>query len=171
VDAVVAAAAVAGAEAAVAADAEVSEAAVVAAGVEVAEASAAECGVQYAPHEIGAAAECGVQHAGHKIGAIAEYGVQCVGPIARSPDDANAGDQTRPAVVVPRGRAGIDPGLRSRNDGRGDDRRDEHGRLWRDQGKRQQARELLAPVYDWFTEGFDTRDLKEAKALLEQLAA
>ena len=39
-------------------------------------------------------------------------------------------------------------------------------RLWRDQGKPQQARELLAPVYGWFTEGFDTRDLKEAKALL-----
>src|SRR5262249_33174647 len=37
-------------------------------------------------------------------------------------------------------------------------------RLWRDQGKGQQARELLAPVYGWFTEGFDTRDLKEAKA-------
>ena len=44
-------------------------------------------------------------------------------------------------------------------------------RLWRDQCKVQQARELLAPVYGWFTEGFDTRDLKEAKALLEQLAA
>ena len=44
-------------------------------------------------------------------------------------------------------------------------------RLWRDQGKMEQARELLAPVYDWFTEGFDTRDLKEAKALLEELAA
>jgi predicted ATPase len=43
-------------------------------------------------------------------------------------------------------------------------------RLWRDQGKPQQARELLAPVYGWFTEGFDTLDLKEAKALLEQLA-
>jgi predicted ATPase len=43
-------------------------------------------------------------------------------------------------------------------------------RLWRSQGKRQQARELLAPVYGWFTEGFDTRDLKEAKALLEELA-
>ena len=42
-------------------------------------------------------------------------------------------------------------------------------RLCRDQGKVQQARELLAPVYGWFTEGFDTRDLKEAKALLEQL--
>jgi predicted ATPase len=44
-------------------------------------------------------------------------------------------------------------------------------RLWRDQGKVQQARELLAPVYGWFTEGFDTRDLKEAKALLEELGA
>jgi class 3 adenylate cyclase/predicted ATPase len=43
-------------------------------------------------------------------------------------------------------------------------------RLWRDQDKVQQARELLAPVYGWFTEGFDTRDLKEAKALLEELA-
>jgi predicted ATPase len=42
-------------------------------------------------------------------------------------------------------------------------------RLWRDQGKVQQARELLAPVYEWFTEGFDTRDLKEAKALLDVL--
>ena len=42
-------------------------------------------------------------------------------------------------------------------------------RLWRDQGKPQQARELLAPVYGWFTEGFDTLDLKEAKALLEEL--
>jgi predicted ATPase len=44
-------------------------------------------------------------------------------------------------------------------------------RLWRDQGKVQQARELLAPVFGWFTEGFDTRDLKEAKALLEELGS
>jgi predicted ATPase len=44
-------------------------------------------------------------------------------------------------------------------------------RLWRDQGKRDEAREVLAPVYGWFTEGFDTRDLKEAKALLDELAA
>jgi hypothetical protein len=42
--------------------------------------------------------------------------------------------------------------------------------LWRDQGKVQQARELLAPIYGWVTEGFNTRDLKEAKALLEELA-
>ena len=43
-------------------------------------------------------------------------------------------------------------------------------RLWRDQSKRDEARELLAPVYGWFTEGFDTADLKEAKALLDHLA-
>jgi class 3 adenylate cyclase/predicted ATPase len=42
-------------------------------------------------------------------------------------------------------------------------------RLWCDQGKRTEARDLLAPMYGWFTEGFDTPDLKEAKALLEQL--
>jgi predicted ATPase len=41
-------------------------------------------------------------------------------------------------------------------------------RLWRDQGKRAEAHSLLAPVYGWFTEGFDTPDLKEAKALLEE---
>ena len=43
-------------------------------------------------------------------------------------------------------------------------------RLWRDQGKRDEARDLLAPVYGWFTEGFDTLDLKDAKALLRELA-
>ena len=43
-------------------------------------------------------------------------------------------------------------------------------RLWRDQGKVSEARELLAPVYGWFAEGHDTRDLKEAKALLDELA-
>jgi tetratricopeptide (TPR) repeat protein len=42
-------------------------------------------------------------------------------------------------------------------------------RLWRDEGKHAEARELLAPIYDWFTEGFDTADLKEAKALLHEL--
>ena len=44
-------------------------------------------------------------------------------------------------------------------------------RLWRDQGKRDEARDLLAAVYGWFTEGFDTLDLKEAKALLDELVA
>ena len=43
-------------------------------------------------------------------------------------------------------------------------------RLWQQQGKTTEAHNLLAPVYNWFTEGFDTKDLKEAKALLEELA-
>ena len=43
-------------------------------------------------------------------------------------------------------------------------------RLRRDQGRRAEARDLLAPVYGWFTEGFDTADLKEAKALIDELA-
>ena len=42
-------------------------------------------------------------------------------------------------------------------------------RLWRDQGKRDEAHDLLAPVYGWFTEGFDMLDLKEAKALLDEV--
>ena len=44
-------------------------------------------------------------------------------------------------------------------------------RLWRDQGRRDEARDLLAPLFGWFTEGFDTRDLKEAKVLLDELHA
>jgi len=44
------------------------------------------------------------------------------------------------------------------------------GRLWGEQGRRTEAREIVAPVYGWFTEGFDTADLKEAKALLDGLA-
>jgi predicted ATPase len=44
-------------------------------------------------------------------------------------------------------------------------------RFWSDQRKREEARNILAPIYGWFTEGFDTRDLKEAKALLDELAA
>jgi predicted ATPase len=43
-------------------------------------------------------------------------------------------------------------------------------RLWQSQDKRQEAYDLLAPVYGWFTEGFDTADLQEAKALLEEVA-
>ena len=43
-------------------------------------------------------------------------------------------------------------------------------RLWQRQGKRAEARELLAPIYNWFTEGFDTADLQEAKALLDALS-
>ena len=44
-------------------------------------------------------------------------------------------------------------------------------RLWRDEGKREEAHDLLAPVYGWFIEGFDTLDLKEAKALLDELSS
>src|SRR5262249_49011243 len=44
-------------------------------------------------------------------------------------------------------------------------------RLWRGQGKRQQAYDVLAPIFGWFTEGFDTLDLKQAKALLDELAS
>ena len=44
-------------------------------------------------------------------------------------------------------------------------------RLRRDRGRRDEARDLLAPVYGWFTEGFDTRDLKDAKALLDELGS
>jgi predicted ATPase len=43
-------------------------------------------------------------------------------------------------------------------------------RLWRDQGRREEARHLLAPNYNWLTEGFDAPDLKDAKALLDELA-
>jgi predicted ATPase len=43
-------------------------------------------------------------------------------------------------------------------------------RLWQNQGKKEQARRMLAEIYNWFTEGFDTADLKDAKALLEELS-
>jgi len=43
-------------------------------------------------------------------------------------------------------------------------------RLWQEQGKRAAARALLAPIYSWFTEGFDTADLQEARALLDALS-
>jgi predicted ATPase len=52
----------------------------------------------------------------------------------------------------------------------GEESRTRQARLWPRQGQRTTARELLAPVYGWFTEGFDTTDLQEAKELLEQLA-
>jgi predicted ATPase len=42
-------------------------------------------------------------------------------------------------------------------------------RLWRQQGKKKEAHEMLAEIYNWFTEGFDTKDLQEAKALMEEL--
>jgi len=45
-----------------------------------------------------------------------------------------------------------------------------YARLWQNQGKRQRAYDLLAPIYGWFTEGFDTADLKDSKALLDELS-
>jgi hypothetical protein len=53
----------------------------------------------------------------------------------------------------------------------GGDQRLDLARLWCDRGNRVEAHNLLAPVYGWFTEGFDTRDLKQAKALLDALAS
>ena len=50
------------------------------------------------------------------------------------------------------------------------DYREPGARLWYSQGKTTEARDLLAPVYGWFTEGFDTADLKDAKALLDELS-
>jgi len=44
-------------------------------------------------------------------------------------------------------------------------------RLWQKQGKKEEARQLLAEIYGWFTEGFDTKDLQEAKALLDSLGS
>jgi hypothetical protein len=52
----------------------------------------------------------------------------------------------------------------------GEERRKRQARLWQRQDQRTAARDLLAPVYGWFTEGFDTADLQEAKALLEELS-
>jgi hypothetical protein len=43
-------------------------------------------------------------------------------------------------------------------------------RLWQSQGKKPEARQILAEIYGWFTEGLDTRDLQEAKALMEELS-
>ena len=46
---------------------------------------------------------------------------------------------------------------------------DEPRRLWQQQGKQEEAHQMLSEIYNWFTEGFDTKDLQEAKALLEEL--
>ena len=72
------------------------------------------------------------------------------------------------ALSLPRMKAAACPPLFAVRSRLGRARRfNEASRLWRDQGKRDEARELLAPVYGWFTEGFDTRDLRDGKALLE----
>jgi predicted ATPase len=81
---------------------------------------------------------------------------------SRAPDAAKAEAYFERALVVARAQQARSWELRAAMS---------MARLWRNQGKPQQARELLAPVYSWFTEGFDTRDLKDAKALLDALAA
>jgi predicted ATPase len=78
------------------------------------------------------------------------------------PDPAKAEDSYRTALAIAREQGTRGYELRAATS---------LARLWRDQGRRTEARDLLAPVYGWFTEGFDTADLKEAKALLEELAA
>ena len=76
------------------------------------------------------------------------------------PDPAKAEDSFRTALAIAREQGTRGYELRAATS---------LARLWRDQGRRDEARDLLAPVYGWFTEGFDTADLKEAKALLDEL--
>ena len=80
--------------------------------------------------------------------------------LAPKPDAGKAGEYFTRALAVAREQQAKSLELRAATS---------VARLWRDQGKMQQSRELLAQVYGWFSEGFDTRDLKEAKALLEEL--
>jgi predicted ATPase len=82
--------------------------------------------------------------------------------MSRKPDEAKAQADFERALTVAREQQAKSWELRAAMS---------MARLWRDQGKRDEARELLAPVYGWFTEGFDTRDLKEANALLEELSS
>ena len=76
------------------------------------------------------------------------------------PDPAKAEDSFRTALAIAREQGTRGYELRAATS---------LARLWREQGRRGEARDLLAPVYGSFTEGFDTPDLKEAKALLDQL--
>ena len=78
------------------------------------------------------------------------------------PDPAKAEDSFRTALAIAREQGTRGYELRAAAS---------LARLRRDQSRRAEAHDLLAPVYGWFTEGFDTQDLKEAKALLEELAA
>jgi predicted ATPase len=78
------------------------------------------------------------------------------------PDEAKAESYFESALAVARGQRAKSWELRTAMS---------MARLWRDQGKRKQAHDLLAPVYGWFTEGFDTLDLKEARSLLGELAS
>ena len=78
------------------------------------------------------------------------------------PDPAKAEDSFRTALAIAREQGTRGYELRAAAS---------LARLRRDQGRRTEARDLLAPVYGWFTEGFDTPDLQEAKALLDELDA
>ena len=77
------------------------------------------------------------------------------------PDPAKAEDSFRTALAIAREQGTRGYELRAATS---------LARLWREQGRREEAHDLLAPVYASFTEGFDTEDLKEAKALLDELA-
>ena len=114
-----------------------------------------ERGIQQINLAIGTSAEIGDRWCLPRIHAIQAQLLQAFGEI----DTAEA--SLRKAVDIAAAQSAKGSQLRAANS---------LARLWRDQGKVQQARELLAPVYGWFTEGFDTRDLKEAKVLLEGLA-
>ena len=76
------------------------------------------------------------------------------------PDPAKTEDSFRTALAIAREQGTRGYELRAASS---------LARLWREQGRRPEARELLAPVYGWFTEGFDTADLKDAKTLLAEL--
>jgi predicted ATPase len=76
------------------------------------------------------------------------------------PDPAKAEDSFRTALAIAREQGTRGYELRAATS---------LARLWREQGRRGEARDLLAPLYGWFTEGFDTADLKDAKALLDEL--
>jgi class 3 adenylate cyclase/predicted ATPase len=82
--------------------------------------------------------------------------------LSPEPDAAKAGAYFERALAVARAQQAKSWELRAATS---------MARLWRDQGKREEAHDLLAPVYGWFTEGFDTLDLKEARALLGELHA
>jgi predicted ATPase len=80
---------------------------------------------------------------------------------SKEPDEKRAAASFRKAIAVARGQGARSFELRAATS---------LARLLARQGRRAEARDLLAPIYGWFTEGFDTSDLKDAKALLDQLA-
>ena len=81
--------------------------------------------------------------------------------LARDPADANQNEKCfKRAIQVAQAQSAKSWGLRAATS---------LARLWQGQGKRHETHDLLAPVYHWFTEGFDTADLKDAKALLNEL--